>query len=156
MQGNRRGQQTRCQRMAARLASQLAAAAVVLLVACGCGTASPHAAGTARRGHVVDLFGKRQPPLLPELTAAQAARLPKLHDISFGPTYQRGRVLGVAVGFAGCERPEGTVVTETETTVHVAVYATQPPEQACISSFIATTYAVWLPQPLGHRTRTTG
>lgn len=135
----------------------LAVLAVALLVACGCGNAHPsHKAGVARRGHVIDLLGKKQPPLLPELTAAQAARLPKLH-VSLGPVYQHGRVLGVAVRFGGCEHPMGAVVTETATTVTVTVYGPRPSRSgACSTQLLTGPWAVRLPHPLGHRTETKG
>lgn len=129
-----------------------------LLTACGARAAAPGSASTAAPHstqspeRVINMFGNgRTPPrLLRNLTTAQAAHLPAL-QFSYGPTYQHGRVVGVAVSYSpSCERVKGASVTETATTVTVTVLGTPAPKSCILVGKIAV-WAVKLPRALGHR-----
>jgi hypothetical protein len=146
-------------RFAALLACAFAALlACPLVTACGARTAATDSASTAAPDttqspeHVINMFGngKTPPALLRHLTTAQAAHLPALH-FSYGPTYQHGRIIGVAVSYPpSCERVKGATVTETATTVTVTVLGTPAP-QNCLLPEKGEVWAIKLPRPLGHR-----
>jgi hypothetical protein len=99
--------------------------------------------------HDIHLFTRTSPPLLAVLSQVQAAQLPKL-PFTYGPTYQNGHVLGLAVSYPGCEQIKGASVAESASTVTVTVLGTPKPAN-CIGSLVGRTAAVWLPQLLGRR-----
>ena len=129
-----------------------------LLTACGARTAATDSVGTAALHstpspeRVINMFGNGEtpPPLLRHLTAAQAAHLPAL-QFSYGPAYQHGRIIGVAVSHPICERVKGATVIETASTVTVTVLGTPAPRH-CLLPEKGEVWAVKLPRPLGHRT----
>jgi hypothetical protein len=120
-----------------------------LLTACGASKATTSSAQPA--GHAINMFGngKTPPPLLRQLTATQAAHLPVLR-FSYGPTYQQGRLIGVAVHYPGCQTVRGARVSETASAVTVTVYGS--PFRNCQLVLRAGVWAVKLPHPLGSRT----
>jgi len=129
-----------------------------LLTACGARTAATGNASTAPSHstqspeRTISMFGNGNtlPPLLRLLTTAQAAHLPAL-QFSYGPTYQHGHLIGVAVSHPICEHVKGATVTETVTTITVTVLGTPAPRN-CITVAKAEVWAIKLPHPLGHRT----
>jgi hypothetical protein len=134
------------------MARWLAAAALCVL-ACGCGSAVAPAA-PAPHGHAVSLFGRHaaMPPLR-VITAAQAhAEHLYRMDSSPGPTYDHGRLLGLAVSGPGCEQALAATVRETAATVQVIVYGNPSPQGGgCPADLITTTVSVRLPRPLAGR-----
>lgn len=118
------------------------------LAACSSATHPLVTAGETKQ-HVIHLFGPSAPPLTPTLTAAQADHRPSL-PFSYGPAYQGGKVIGLAVRMAGCQKVRGALVSETATTVIVKILG-KPWQDACIGSLVATEVSVKLSSPLGHR-----
>jgi hypothetical protein len=147
--------QARSHRLRLQLIAFLAGAAC-LVCACGAPTAQ-HPGQVPQRTdvirsltqHAIDLFGSVPPPVLRVLTGGQAGRLPVLSFI-YGPAYQHGSVLGLAISYPGCEQVEGATVAETATTVKVTVLGTPAPEN-CIGSLLTSTAAVRLLNPLDRR-----
>lgn len=129
-----------------------------LLTACG---ATPASTGGSKAvpdsikspERAISLFGngKTPPPSLRRLTPAQAAHLQPL-QFSYGPTYERGAVIGVAVAYpALCEHVVGASVTETASMVMVRVYGSPRSRRGCALPLRGGVWAVKLPHPLGSR-----
>jgi hypothetical protein len=131
----------------------------VAVLVCSCGSIpaqrpDPASAKTPEnRGqpalHAINLFGSAAPPLLRLLAHGQTSHLPQL-SFTYGPEYQHGRVVGLAISYAGCERIKGATVAETPSTVKVTVFGTTGTGN-CVGSLSTSTAAVRLANPFGHR-----